>query len=55
MQAFFCIFSSPLSYIVSGGIFMKDFLNRYIPRKDRPALLFLILAGTLSHFLYELT
>ena len=55
MQAFFFIFSSTLSYIVSGGILLKDFLNRYIPRKDRPALLFLILAGTLSHFLYELT
>ena len=34
----FCIFSSPLSYIFSGGIFMKDFLNRHIPKRDRPAL-----------------
>lgn len=55
MQAFFCIFPLPPSYIVSGGICMKDFLDRYIPKKDRPALLFLTLAGTLSHFLYSFT
>lgn len=34
---------------------MDTFFNKYISKKDRPALLFIITAGTLSHFLYEWT
>lgn len=31
------------------------FFSKYIPRKDRPAFLFLAIAGTSGHFLYEWT
>jgi len=37
-----------------GGI-MKDLLKKYIPKKDMPAFIFIIIAGTLNHFLYEWT
>ena len=32
---------------------MSFFPNKYIPKKDIPALVFITAAGTLSHFLYE--
>lgn len=34
---------------------MLNFLNKYIPKKDRPAFIFIAVTGTLSHFLYEWT
>ncbi len=34
---------------------MEQVLNKYIPKKDKPALVFLTIAGILNHFLYEWT
>lgn len=34
---------------------MADFFKKCIPKKDRPAFLFLAITGTFSHFLYEWT
>lgn len=32
---------------------MSDFLNKYIPKGDRPGVLFVIILGTFSHFFYQ--
>lgn len=34
---------------------MSDFLNKYIPKRDRPGILFVIVLGTFSHFFYSWT
>lgn len=34
---------------------MIDFLNKYIPKKDRPGVFFVTALGTFSHFFYQWT
>jgi len=34
---------------------MADFFNKCLPRQDRPAFIFILVTGTINHFLYEWT
>lgn len=46
------ILSSPFIYY-RRRVIMIHILNKYIPRKDRPAFAFIAASGVFNHFLYE--